>query len=352
MAPSSLSFVTLDVFTTMRYTGNPLAIVNVPASLSTLSQSQKQRIAREFNLSETVFLHEQTDSDTASSSVRIDIFTAHAEVPFAGHPTVGTANYLLRMLQNDSNPALNQVKALQAKAGRFGITLDQAVNGTRIAVPHDVHIHADHPFADRPFFDRYQSPVVSIVKGMTFILARLPDLEVLAWQTKNLLGPENTYTSQYALDQGWRTGIVATYVSPLYGQLLLLLLVLRCPDNCAMTKFFVDLGMIDNSTQTQTRDLRTRMFGSREDPATGSAASALASYLALQTGRAGRYEYRLTQGVEMGQNSQIAVEVSVKLATATTENGANDKVEVEEVLLSGSAVLTMRGTLEIPDDEG
>ncbi|KAK7905957.1 hypothetical protein LTR67_000681 [Exophiala xenobiotica] len=330
MAPSTLSFVTLDVFTTTRYTGNPLAIVNVPASLNTLSQSQKQRIAREFNLSETVFLHEQTDSDTASSSVRIDIFTAHAEVPFAGHPTVGTANYLLRILdlQNDSNPALNQVKALQAKAGRFGITLDQAVNGTRIAVPHDVHIHADHPFADRPFFDRYQPPVVSIVKGMTFILAQLPDLEVLARQTKNLLGPENTYTSQDALDQGWRTGIVATY-------------------------FFVDLGMVDNSTQTQTqtRALRTRMFGSREDPATGSAASALASYLALQTGRAGRYKYRLTQGVEMGQNSQIAVEVSVKLATATTENSTNDKVEVDEVLLSGSAVLTMQGTLEIPDDE-
>jgi PhzF family phenazine biosynthesis protein len=216
MAPSTLSFVTLDVFTTTRYTGNPLAIVNVPASLSTLSQSQKQRIAREFNLSETVFLHEQTDSDSASSSVRMDIFTAHAEVPFAGHPTVGTANYLLRILdlQNDSNPALNQVKALQAKAGRFGITLDQAVNGTRIAVPHDVHIHADHPFADRPFFDRYQYPVVSIVKGMTFVLAQLPDLEVLARQTKNLLGPENTYTSQDALDQGWRTGIVATYVSP------------------------------------------------------------------------------------------------------------------------------------------
>ncbi|KAK5361584.1 hypothetical protein LTR11_009906, partial [Exophiala xenobiotica] len=213
MAPSTLSFVTLDVFTTTRYTGNPLAIVNVPASLNTLSQSQKQRIAREFNLSETVFLHEQTDSDTASSSVRIDIFTAYAEVPFAGHPTVGTANYLLRMLdlQNDSNPALNQVKALQAKAGRFGITLDQAVNGTRVAVAHDVHIHADHPFADQPFFDRYQSPVVSIVKGMTFILARLPDLETLARQTKNLLGPENTYTSHHALDQGWRTGIVATY---------------------------------------------------------------------------------------------------------------------------------------------
>ncbi|KAK5312143.1 hypothetical protein LTR93_011449 [Exophiala xenobiotica] len=287
-AHSTLSFVTLDVFTTTRHTGNPLAIVNVPASLNTLSQSEKQRTAHEFNLSETVFLHEQTDFDTVSSSVRIDISTAYAEVFFAGHPTVGTANYLLRILdlQND-------------------------LNGTRIAVAHDVHIHADHPFADQPFFDRYQYPVVSIVKGMTFILAQLPDLDALARQTKNLLGPENTYTSQDALDQGWRTGIMATY----------------------------------------TRELRARVFGSREDPATGSAASALAVCLALQTGRAERYRYRLTQGVEMGQNSQIAVEISTKLATATTEDGTNDMVEVDEVLLSRSAVLTMRGTLEIPDDE-
>lgn len=90
------------------------------------------------------------------------------------------------------------------------------------------------------------------------------------------------------------------------------------------------------------------MFGSREDPATGSAASALASYLSVQTGRAGRYKYRLTQGVEMGQKSQIAVEVSVK---ATGTERGNDNVEVEEVLLSGSAVLTMQGILEIPDED-
>lgn len=89
--PSTLSFVTLDVFTKTRYTGNPLAIIRVPTSV-TLSQSQKQRIAREFNLSESVFLHEQTAQDRSDKSVRIDIFTAYAEVPFAGHPTVGTAN--------------------------------------------------------------------------------------------------------------------------------------------------------------------------------------------------------------------------------------------------------------------
>lgn len=204
--PTTLSFVTLDVFTTTRYTGNPLAIIRVPSS-TTLTQSQKQRIAREFNLSESVFLHEQTDSDRSDSSVRIDIFTAHAEVPFAGHPTVGTANYVLRILRHDD--PLNGVRALQAKAGRFGITLDDSVAGTRVAVAHNVHVHSS-PFAGRSYA---AYPVVSIVKGMTFILARLPNLDALKNQSGNLVGTENTYTSQNALDEGWRTGIVCTYVS-------------------------------------------------------------------------------------------------------------------------------------------
>lgn len=307
---TQLSFLTLDVFTSTRYTGNPLAVVKVPQT-TVLSQNQKQRIAREFNLSETVFLHEQTKHDLRDSSVRIDIFTAKAEIPFAGHPTVGTANYLLRLLKDDQ---LNNVKALQAKAGRFGITLNPAAAGVQVSVAHNVHIHAS-PFADRPFG---QFPVVSIVKGMTFILAQLPDLDSLGLQTDNLIGADNTYTSQDALDEGWRTGIIQTY-------------------------FYVDL---DVNPHTQIRSLRTRNFGSREDPATGSAASALTSYLSLQEGKPGRYRFAITQGVEMGQRSEIFTEVAVKAAAGATEG-----VEIEEVLLSGCAVEVMQGTLLVPDED-
>jgi PhzF family phenazine biosynthesis protein len=301
-----LSFVTLDVFTSTSYAGNPLAIIRVPGTV-VLTQRQKQSIAREFNLSESVFLHDQTQQDRDDGSVRIDIFTAHAEVPFAGHPTVGTANYLLRLLQDDP---LNGVEALQAKAGRFGITVDPAIPGTRIAVAHDVHIHAS-PFADQPF---KEWPVVSIVKGMTFILTQLPDLEALATKTNNLLGDSNTYTACAALDEGWRQGIITSY-------------------------FYVDLGYDHN----KVRNLRIRNFGSREDPATGSAGCAAASYLSLQQGTPGRYRYHLTQGVEMGQRGDIFVEVAVR-----GKPRAPDRLEVEEVLLSGSAVLTMQGTLQVP----
>lgn len=302
---TQLPFVTLDVFTKTRYTGNPLAIVKVPQAI-TISQTQKQRIAREFNLSETVFLHEQTDKDKSESLARIDIFTPYAELPFAGHPTVGTSNYLLGLL---GSPATN-VKTLQTKAGLLGITLNSAVNGVQISVAHDVRIHAS-PFAGQPFAGH---PVVSIVKGMTFILAQQPSLEELGLQIKNLLSLESIETAYELLDEGYRTGIVGSY-------------------------FFVDLGIDGDGV----RNLRTRCQSRREDPATGSAASALTSYLSLKEGKPGRYRYHLTQGVEMGQRSEIFVSVGVK------EKVTGGGVEIEEVLLSGCAVLTMQGSLEIPE---
>ncbi|KIY04222.1 uncharacterized protein Z520_00916 [Fonsecaea multimorphosa CBS 102226] len=324
---TQLSFVTLDVFTSTRYTGNPLALVKVPQHVA-LSQSQKQRIAREFNLSETVFLHEPTtqadvDDNDNPQTARVDIFTAQAELPFAGHPTVGAANYLLRLLGGDDNLAASKrVTALQTKAGRIPISLNPAGDGCQISVAHNLHVHAS-PYGGKPF-GHY--PVVSIVKGMTFILAQLPDLAALATTaTENLIGADATYTSSARdLDVGWREGMVVTY-------------------------FFVDQA--DQSgphlSGGGARTIRTRCFAEREDPATGSAACALASYLSLQTGKAGRYRYAIVQGVEMGQRSELYVEIAVKDAAGDGDG----RLEIEEVLLSGSAVQVMQGTLEIPAPE-
>jgi PhzF family phenazine biosynthesis protein len=89
---TKIKFTTLDVFTSVPYYGNPLAIVHVPVNI-TLTSAQKQLIAREFNFSETVFLHEPLNEN--ETVVTIDIFATTAELPFAGHPTVGTGWYLL-----------------------------------------------------------------------------------------------------------------------------------------------------------------------------------------------------------------------------------------------------------------
>ena len=295
-----LTFVTLDVFTCVPYYGNPVAIVNIPAQhASTLTPEKLQLIAREFNFSETVFLHQQSASDAKEGELRIQINTPWAEVPFAGHPTIGTSNYLMRYLKHEN------FKVLVTKAGRIPVKLAQGGEGgesVSLEVAHNVRIHAK-PF-EHPVLGDF--PVVSIVKGMSFVLAKTPDLEALALQ-KSFRG--DSYEELDGLDEGWQVGLIATYC-------------------------YVDLG-VDGSG---TRQIRTRCLSMREDPATGSAASALSCYLALQEVQAKQTtKFLLTQGVEMGRKSEIGVEV--------TKTG--DGKAIEKVVLSGTAVKVMEGSLEV-----
>src|SRR3954468_9147089 len=90
----SRSFVTLDVFTSERFAGNPLAVVLESEGLDTAGM---QQIAKEFNLSETVFVLPPSDPRQRAD---IRIFTPARELPFAGHPTVGTAVLLALLDQN------------------------------------------------------------------------------------------------------------------------------------------------------------------------------------------------------------------------------------------------------------
>lgn len=283
-----LSFTTLDVFTSTPYAGNPLAIVHVPTSLrESLSQDQKLKIAKEFNLSETVFLHETPDD---AEVVPIDIFTIVSEIPFAGHPTIGTAYHLLSSRQRPN------LKALLTKAGRIEIEAGEVIEieGVEADIPHNVHIHsatAQSSFIDTP------SPIVSIVKGMNFIIVELPDIATLAKVNQ----PISAAVSK--LDPDWDNGLIGTY-------------------------YYVKPALAHNIQQ-----LRTRMFVyGFEDPATGSAACALSSYLALKDGTK---FFQITQGVEMGRESNIGVEVTK----------TDDEKEIQKVVLTGVATEVMTGTI-------
>jgi PhzF family phenazine biosynthesis protein len=86
---ASLHFKQVDVFTSVRFDGNPVAVV---LHAETLSTGQMQKIANWTNLSETTFVLPTTDS---AADYRVRIFTPGAELPFAGHPTIGTAHALL-----------------------------------------------------------------------------------------------------------------------------------------------------------------------------------------------------------------------------------------------------------------
>jgi predicted PhzF superfamily epimerase YddE/YHI9 len=268
-----LNFTTLDVFTTTRYIGNrtspplarplkkpyshlpALAVILVPAHLrSSLTETQKQLIAREFNLSEVTFLHEPSSSPTSSPSsvLDYDIFTPLSPISFAGHPTIGTAIFVATHFPS--------ITALRTIAGLIPFKYDAASGRATVSIPHDVHTH--EKTLTHPLTQDTSVPIVSIVKGMAFGLCELPDLKALGDVAGPLIPSESRFTPTL-LDDGVRV-------------------------------------------------LRTRSYPAHEDPGTGSASAALCCYIVGKEGKKGVVKFRLTQGVEMGRRCDIYVEVVVR----------------------------------------
>lgn len=320
MASQKLQFLTTDVFTRKRYEGNPLAIIRLPASI-TLTQSQKQHMANEFNLSETVVLHESEES-FRTNQWTFDIFIPRMEIPFAGHPTIGTICYLGRALKATGAGGVIE-GSLKCKAGKIPFSYDTSTEHATAEIPHDSHLHSRAVSAGS--IGEYNIPyeiasamptsaaILSIVKGMSFCLVEVSSLEALGAVKKNLKPIEpDGLNQEYFAD-----GILAFFFF------------------C----FQADAG--DGVTK-----LRTRMVShGMEDPATGSASSALAVYLTMHHPTANKSSgqlvrrFEFTQAVEMGRKSVIGVEVT------TDESGQ----KVEKVALDGSAVEVMEGFINVPD---
>ncbi|ORY58145.1 uncharacterized protein BCR38DRAFT_489625 [Pseudomassariella vexata] len=316
-----LSFTTLDVFSTKRFEGNPLAVVSIPAALkSKISQSTKQKIAKEFNLSETVFLHEPLESNP--NELYIDIFTVESELPFAGHPTIGTAV----LVKHHLYPS---VETFVAKCGPISLAPGNGNGGgkaIKAKIPHDVHLHqktlADViPLEQRDTYPglshhsleireaELNAPVFSIVKGMTFVLVKLLSVEVLGQVRPGRL--DFNGLPEAFLDKDWAESFVARY-------------------------YYVETPSSDVKDDG-ARLLRTRMLElGPEDPATGSAASSLAAYLTLsEKSPAGKY--LMVQGVEIGRRSVINVDTMA-------EDGENG-FRLKDLWLGGEAVVVNRGLM-------
>lgn len=184
MPTTRAEFVTLDVFTKTPYKGNPLSIVLLPPPTPTspaLTQKQKQDIAREFNLSETVFVHGvDPKEDTEPHTRRIDIFMTTIEIPFGGHPTIGTASYLWS----------KGITKLITKAGPIPISSDAGV--VSALVPHDTHLHSKtlaslgsdshvglHHITEIRDAE-LNAPLFSPMRGIAFALVQLPSLDLLS----------------------------------------------------------------------------------------------------------------------------------------------------------------------------
>jgi PhzF family phenazine biosynthesis protein len=313
---TQLSFITLDVFTTKPFSGNPLAVVFLPEDPThQLTQRQKHILTLEFNLSETIFVHPVTDPKKRT----IDIFTIEGELPFAGHPTIGAANWFLCQSPSENGIA-EQVTSLITKSGEIPISIQDASTGTVAAkIAHNTHIHANrYPLSDllylhptlKPYFSAGTSfPLFSIVNGMSQVFIELPTLEALS-AVSRATGGDLVSVTQH-LDSGWQSGLICVY-------------------------FFV--RDVDDDV-TGKKVIRTRMMlGALEDPATGSSASGLAAWLALTEGKGGEeIRSHFVQGVEMGRRSDIGVNVKLD-----GEGG------IKEVELTGSAVRVSEGRIAVP----
>jgi trans-2,3-dihydro-3-hydroxyanthranilate isomerase len=303
-----LQFHTLDVFTDRPFTGNPLAVV---LGADDLTPARMQIIAREFNLSETIFV--QAPANPAHTA-RVRIFFPTAEIPFAGHPTIGCAIHLATAGAEAGDFERDLV--LEEEAGLVPVHVRRrgdVVTAEFVApvVPHGVSeapgrrsaIVAPEEFAD----------ALDLKPGEIGFGSHRPGL----WQG----GPRFLYVPVASLDAlararpidpGWSAVIAAAGVDSIY---------LYTPGlDC---------------------DFRARMYspstGIPEDPATGSASAILAAQL-LAAGALGEGETRLTlhQGVEMGRPSLIGL-------TAVVTGG-----RLTEVRIAGSAVPMSEGRIRVP----
>lgn len=295
-------FITLDVFTSKRFTGNPLAVV---LDAEGLDDARMQTITKEFNLSETVFVFPPADPHQRAD---IRIFTPARELPFAGHPTVGTA-VLLALLDQNGQPG----------AVAFGLKEQIGI------VP-------------------CVAEVLDAESGEArFRLPRLPvswgdgkESTDCAWALG--LDPKEIGFARHVPSR--HSGGVAYDLVPVAS---LDALARAWPQGQAFDKAFADSDHPAAYVYTRMPDaegmrFRARMFGPgmgvMEDPATGSAVAAFAGAL-MQCEPLGDGEHNIVieQGVEMGRPSEIFLQMTIK-------NGALVSAEI-----GGGAVMMMRGEI-------
>lgn len=300
----SLRFETWDVFTDSPFAGNPLAIVEAADGLTA---AQMQRLAREFNLSETIFVMAPADP---AHSARVRIFVPSAEIPFAGHPTIGCALYLA---------------CRAAPEGDFEtrITLEEEAG----LVP--VRVWRRDGVAQAEFI----APVLPHAPRS----GRLPDAARLAAACG--LAPEQIGFDGHGPGL-WQGGPGFLYLPVKEAGALAQSRPCEPHWSMAMEEAGVDSLYLYTP---EGAGYRARMFapgaGIPEDPATGSASAILAAQL-LRSGALPEGETRLPlwQGLEMGRPSRITL-------TAVVRQGALTEVRVAGGALPISAGRVMRPPL-------
>ncbi len=299
-------FHTLDVFTDTRFGGNPLAIV---LNADALSGAHMQTIAREFNLSETVFV---LAPENPAHSARVRIFTPTAELQFAGHPTVGTAILLTKGKPQFANGEGDALVVLELGIGpvRVGVKLRPGAA----------------PYAE---FDAPKLPEA---------LGDLPGIERLAAANgllPNEIGFENHQPSRFGAGNSFALIPVANREALGKAHVNSVHWMAAFAEAGVIGAFLYCRDCVHNTSAFHARMFAPSM-GIAEDPATGSAAICFAGavhrYDPLPDGIHRRV---IEQGFAMGRPSYMTLTLAVRQG------------RLETVRLGGHAVEVTRGVLEV-----
>jgi trans-2,3-dihydro-3-hydroxyanthranilate isomerase len=284
-----------DVFTERRFAGNPLAVI---MDARGLSLADMQTITREFNLSESTFV---LPPENPSHTARIRIFTPGYEMPFAGHPTVGTAIAIA------AARGLSGLLKLELNAGVFDVTVETSAR-----------LRAEFLNPNLPRENGAAPSAAAIERALSL--------------------PEGS------VDVGaHRPRRVGAGVDFIYAKAPLDAVRLAKVNSAAFDAIGLEdiVGILLYAEGGEATDAtyHARMFapgaGVWEDPATGSAAAALPGQIALSGGlHDGRRRWIIEQGFEMGRPSRIE-------ATVDAECG-----QVKTVRIAGAAVRVMRGQFD------
>jgi trans-2,3-dihydro-3-hydroxyanthranilate isomerase len=297
-------FVTVDVFTDRRFGGNPLAVF---PDARGLDDAAMQAVAAEFNLSETTFV---LPPENPQHDARVRIFTPKTELPFAGHPNVGTGFVLARRAATvpdhftfEETSGLVRVHPLRNEAGE--------INGARIAAPTSLSIGDDIPvelaaacagLEEDDIETTAHTPLVASV-GTPFVIAELASIEALRRAAPDLRA------FRHAAE--------------------------RIPDLAGRFALHLYVRVDGEATRLQTR-MFAPLSGVLEDPATGSANAALAALLtSLAPGVNVTLAYDIEQGEEMGRPSRLY---------ATARKTGDGPVSAT---IAGACVPVMRGWLDL-----
>lgn len=288
-----LSFNIVDVFAEEKFAGNQLAVFRGGAKIST---DQMQAIAREMHFSETTFI---TSEEQHGGGYDVRIFTPAAEVPFAGHPTLGTAHIIRNEIVTDNPTEI----ILNLKVGLITVTFQENISWMKQVSPE--------------FGQKLDVNAVAEVLGLTIseIDEHFP-LEEVSTGLPHIIVPLRTMDSlkraQVSLEKYYRL-IKNTWAKPI---------LIFCPES-----------------HTGANDISVRMFadyyGVPEDPATGSGNGCLAAYLVKNRywGK-NRIDVRVEQGYEICRPSLLYLK-------------AEEKCGKIDVFVGGKSITVANGTMYI-----